>query len=458
MLAACILSLTITSANAEVVVIGSTKTVTDVCADLSGNLWVATAGGLFQMEPSGKVHLRSGIKGGPRRRVTGMIASGDGVTVLDGEAFRWNQGRWVPTRIPGIGGGPPAAPTELPEYPRSRAEQGDWQLWVTGFGLWETVNEVTRPVTPPVPTPTLSSVTFWQGEPVVGTGDSGILRLRRGHWEEIYGLPPGLPGPDATALIALGGEIWISPREGPSFTLDARSTGAGAPWRQSVKWDGKWVVRRADGRLLIGANANVLKPFPRKLPRVHATSLAVEGDTLLVAQPGGWSEFRPDGERHEFGIAELAGAPTTAIWADSDRILVGTQNNGFVQVSRSRREVQHIHEGQGMTDDWVTAFAPDGQGGVLIGTFVGGLLRWDRKIVAQVGLKESCITRLISDGDSVWVGSLWGVWRYHKGQVATPEWSNLVERDVYDIALVESELWVAAGGALHRVRGARTMN
>lgn len=226
-----------------------------------------------------------------------------------------------------------------------------------------------------------------------------------------------------------------------------------APWRTVVRWAGQNLVRRADGRLVTVDRAGNETASPLVLPRVNANAIAVYGETLFVAQPGGWSEFTPNlSPKHRFDVPELAGAPTTAIYADAKQVAIGTQDRGLVLVNRATGAAKHIHEVHGLTDDWITAIAPDGDG-LLLGTFVGGLMRWNGERAIQAGLRGGCINKLFVDRDRTWVGSLTGLHEWSGGKLTSPEWAKGLEPDVYDISRVSGRLWVAAGGVLFEVGG-----
>lgn len=329
------------------------------------------------------------------------------------------------------------------------------RVWaVPESGLWSMAGTKAAEFKPQPPTRQVTGIASdTEGRIFVGTTDKGVVKFSDSKWSALSSPLPKLAGFDASSLAVGEDGLWIVPREGAAFTLDAKfSKSKGAPWRQSVKWQGLTVVRRADGRLASIDNSGAESPLGVVLPRVNATSIFVFGETLFVSQPGGWSEFKAGSEPvHRFDVEPLKGCPTTSIWADDKQIAIGTQNNGLVLVSRESGSARHLHEAHGMTDDWVTAIASDSAGGLLIGTFVGGLLRWDGEKIYSVGLEGGCVNRLINDVSRVWVGSLSGVHLYSQGRLLKPGWNKLIEPDVYDLAKVKDELWVAAGGALHRI-------
>ncbi len=309
----------------------------------------------------------------------------------------------------------------------------------------------------PIPTTQVTAVAAEGNRLWIGTIDQGVWEYASGKWKQLRTPSPTLPVDDATALIPVNNTLWVAPRQGEAFALsDSNQTNRGKNWRSSVKWDGRTIIRRADGRLVDLDESGRERPFQYKLPRVYANSLAVSDKTLFVLQPGGWSEFRPGDEpRHEFGHISLAGIATTCILATQDQIFIGTQNAGLILYDRHRGTTNVLHETHGLTDDWVTALALDPKGNLLIGTFVGGLLKWDGKTLTHVGLHGENVTRLLRSDSCVWVGSLKGVYYWDAISLKRPSWAQEVEPDVYDLQTFQDRLWIAAGGSLFKVSQAR---
>lgn len=375
--------------------------------------------------------------------------------MADGSAIL-RDGRFVPDRNPASTPTWTARETEgLPAPPISRAQLGSqWVYAVPKAGLYTKLKGKWTPVLPGPPTLDLTAVATHGTELFVGSADRGVWRRTGGKWTALPLPKSALSGPDATALLAFDYQLWISPRQGASFQLGGKKAPASvAPWRTVVRWAGQNLVRRADGRLVTVDRAGNETASPLVLPRVNANAIAVDGETLFVAQPGGWSEFTPNlSPKHRFDVPELAGAPTTAIFANAGQVAIGTQDRGLVLVNRATGAAQHIHEAHGLTDDWITAIAPDGDG-LLLGTFVGGLMRWNGERVTQAGLQGGCINKLFVDRERTWVGSLAGLHEWSCGKLTSPEWAKGLEPDVYDISRGSGRLWIAAGGVLFEVGG-----
>lgn len=432
------------------------STITALAVDGRGSLWAGTPGGLVEWPKGGEASPRryGRAEGVPGLRVTRLgVSSGSLVVEAEGGAM-FASDKFVKT------GDRPALPKwsqeeikSLPGPPIARALwKGKSLFAVPEAGLWTVAGGKAAPFSPQPPSLQLSSVAARGDDLFAGTGSQGVWKLTEGRWSRLA-FPKGeLKGTDVVSFIPLDRQVLLSPREGPSFLRSGtRAKSSGAPWRQSVEWQGQTVVRRADGLLILIDAQGKETPFPHKLPRVSATSLAADSATLFVAQPGGWSSFDREGASHHFDLSQLQGCPTTAILADEERVWIGTQNAGLVEFNRSTREAKGYHEVHGLSDDWVTALAKDSEGRLLVGTYVGGLHVLEQGRLRQAGLKGGYVTRLLPHGDKVWVGSLTGMRVWANGSLASPNWNTQIEPDVTDLAWQGSELWIASGGALHRV-------
>lgn len=421
-----------------------------------GQVWAGTPGGLVSWNASGQARHWTRKDGLPGIRIRTLAVVNGDLWGLAEKPFRLtSSGFKAEAAIPAIGLGSIVSVHGLPGRAVGSTLVKGARLWaIPESGLWTMAGSKAIEFKPQPATRRLTSiVSDQQGRIYVGTTDKGVLKFEDGKWAALLLHSQRLAGFDASSLVASHEGLWIVPREGSAFNFEGKMAAAkGAPWRQSVKWRGLTVIRRADGRLASIDAAGAESPVGVVLPRVNATSIFVLGETLFVSQPGGWSEFTPgSAPAHRFDVEPLKGCPTTSIWADEKQIAIGTQNNGLVIVSRESGAVKHLHEAHGMTDDWVTALAVDGQGGLLIGTFVGGLLRWDGGKITKVGLGGGCINRLLVDGQRIWVGTLSGVYFFLNGSLRRPSWDTKIEPDVYDLAKINGQLWVAAGGALHKI-------
>ncbi len=440
---------------AEVQVSANLTSVTGLAVH-RGQVWAGTPGGLVSWNASGQARHWTRKDGLPGIRIRTLAVVNGDLWGLAEKPFRLTaSGFKVEASFPAAGVGSILSINGLPGRAVGSTLVKGARLWaIPESGLWTVAGSKAIEFKPQPPTRRLTSLASDQeGSIYVGTTDKGVLKFDGSKWSALPLPITKLAGFDASSLVLGRAGLWIVPLEGAAFTFEGRKAGSkGAPWRQSVKWRGLTVVRRADGRLASIDAAGAESPVAVVLPRVNATSIFVLGETLFVSQPGGWSEFTPGADPvHRFDVAPLTGCPTTSIWADEKQVAIGTQNNGLILLSRESGTATHLHEAHGMTDDWVTAIAPDPDGGLLIGTFIGGLLKWDGAKVSQAGLAGGCVNRLLLDGEKIWVGSLSGVHLYRAGRLIKPSWNQQIEPDVYDLAVINSQLWVAAGGALHKI-------
>lgn len=432
------------------------ESVTALAVDAEGSIWAGTSGGLVQWTPDGRPRLWTRADGLPGLRIRRLQAGKDGLVVVADDAAKLVKGRFVAASATAqLPAWSERDTVGLPGKPIARVRLGnDWIWAVPESGVYALRNGKAIPIEPLPPTRLVTALTAsTRGDLLIGTADQGVWRRSGQIWAPLPLPTSSLKGPDATSLIRLGNQLWISPREGPAFRLAAAPAPvAGAPWRTAVRWAGKNLVRWADGKLVVVDEQGHEKPSGLVLPRVNANAIAVSGATLFVAQPGGWSEFTPDGPPvHRFSIDVLKGAPTTCIWADETRVAIGTQDRGLIVYDRTTGDTQFIHETHGLTDDWITAIAPDGDRGLLIGTFVGGLLRVQGGRAEVVGLPGGCITRLLPDGERIWVGSLESIREWSGSKLSKPAWADRIEPDLTDIAVHNGRLWIAAGGSLFEV-------
>lgn len=426
-----------------------------------GEVWAGTPGGVLRWDRTGSVTRLTGAQGLPGLRVRHLVATERGLWAQSNGWSRWTGSRWQTASAP-PGWREPSGLVARYNGRTVAAHPGGGLRWAGAGG-------VTRPFLPGVPSPLpgsgVTAIATAGADLLVGTARGQVWRLparsrvpraSAPSWVPLPAAAPSLRGSDAVALVDAPGGPWIAPREGRSFRRDGHvsTDTVTAPWRTSVRWGTLTAIRRANGSLLFLDDRGTPTVPVIRLPRNEASALASDGETLFVAQFGGTSEFTPSVEpRHRFDMSAILG-PTTALAVSKSKLLVGTQNNGLVTLDRHTGQVWHGHETHGLRDDWVTALAPiPGEPDAwLVGTFVGGLHRLDGTRFTPIGDPQACITRLLVDGDRVWVGTLDGVRVVQNGQLATPPWSKVIEPDVTDLLRVGPELWVATGGTLARVQ------
>jgi ligand-binding sensor domain-containing protein len=402
-----------------------------------GELWASTTGGVLRWDAAGRVRHFVWSDGLPTLRCSGIQVQSGQLIVLGSTSSAWTGTRFSPEKIK------LETPTKNLKY------NGQTLTVFPGRGLL--VNG--KPFPFPPPTPNVScAVIDPEGKLSIGT-TQGVFQLAGKSWIRLAVPPGGLPA-DAVNLVEVQNRPIVAPREAPAFAWDPKlrrpTATAGKLWRTAVVWGNRTIVRCADSKLVEVGPSLETKPVGFTLPRLGSTAIAVSGKTLFVAQHGGWSEFDIDGSvRHRFDVPILNGEPTTAISAFGPYVAIGTQRAGLILWDREQNRATHLHEIHGLRDDWITALALDESGGLLIGTFVGGLHTLTNGKVKHVGLAKGCITRLLPDNSSVWVGSLTGVYRWQNERLTVHPGTKPIEPDVTDLLLRDQTLWVAAGGALH---------
>lgn len=202
--------------------------------------------------------------------------------------------------------------------------------------------------------------------------------------------------PSVQAMAAYAGRVWVSTlNEGGRWDDGEAAPEVGAWPRGAVEAGGRLWVRTSTGGLFAydGKTWTDRSAAPRA-----ATSVAADGDRVLVGRLGGWSEItREDLTKHHFP-AGLAGVRTTCLMPDGDRLWIGTQGRGLAEVDRRSGVVKWHDERGGLGDDWVTALGRDSAGRIVIGTFVAGAYRRDiLGWTAVPGTAGTCVTALLGD-------------------------------------------------------------
>lgn len=404
-----------------------------------GELWASTTGGVLRWDATGRVRHFVRSDGLPTLRCSGLQVQSGKLIVLGSTHSVWTGTRFSPLKTK----------SQLENPAKNLKYHGQSLTIFPGRGLLTDG----KPFPFPPPTPNVScAIVDPKGKLSIGT-TQGVFQLAGKSWIRLAVPPNGLPA-DAVNLVEVQNRPFVAPREAPAFVWNPKLRRPTATaiklWRMAVVWGNRTIVRCADSKLIEVGPSLETKPVGFTLPRLGATAIAVSGNTLFVAQHGGWSEFDVDGSvRHRFDVPILNGEPTTAICAFGPYVAIGTQRAGLILWNREKNQVTHLHEIHGLRDDWITALAPYGSGGLLIGTFVGGLHSWSDEKLKPVGLSNGCVTRLLPDSSGVWVGSLTGVYRWQNERLTPHPASNLIEPDVTDMLVRDQTLWVAAGGALH---------
>jgi ligand-binding sensor domain-containing protein len=134
--------------------------------------------------------------------------------------------------------------------------------------------------------------------------------------------------------------------------------------------------------------------------------MATAGDTLYLAQWGGWSETRDGIAFVSRFTADLKDLPITALLPTRHGLYAGTQGRGLAECDTGNGAVRRWHdERQGIGDDWVTSLAQSRDGRIVIGTFVSGAFSNTADAAAPwqpvAGTENDCVTGTDAASDRV---------------------------------------------------------
>jgi ligand-binding sensor domain-containing protein len=402
-------------------------------------LWVGAGGGFGRIE--GGRWSRLGIPGaqaGERGRVA-VVTDRAGVTWLGhrGGLLRFDRAAGVLEPVAELAGRPVGALLADREGRLWAGVAGE--LWRWEHGAWAADREAaTLPSGPVTALFEDARGTVWCG------GERGVAEYDGAFWRPAR-FGPEVPAAAVTALAEDGeGRVWVG-------------TGAGAGYSDGYSWH--WFDARsglpADQVLALAADANgsVWVGTPRGLARFDSSweppaALAREelaprppllrgrdGTVYLAAERGfvairsGAAEAVGPRERVEGRVSVFAEDEAGDLWVGTDQGLV--RYDGRVREVHQPRvetvavqlEYQAIVEmrkivvcdpAHGLLDAQVTALAPDGEGGIWVGTR-GGLGRLRDGVWTCLDeshpLARRAVTALARDGAGrLWAGTADGLW------------------------------------------------
>jgi ligand-binding sensor domain-containing protein len=295
----------------------------------------------------------------------------------------------------------------------------------------------------------------------LGTRRAGIWEYDGRNWSQH--LQPDEPADhNGQALALFDGQLFVSTLEdglavrtetGWRHAMDA-ALSSNAP-RQMVSFRGTLYLRHGNGKVDALDRGRWRRDVFASLPRKQATALAADAHRLYVAQWGGWSEFDGAAWTHHLSRPDLQGLPITALHPDDETLWVGTQSRGIAEIDRSTGRLRWHDDRHGLPDDWVTVMARAGKS-LFAGTFVGGLARWDgARWTEEPGLKGENVTVLAPDGaGGLFVGTRTGVWHRSADGSMTPMHSTrpFLDREVQALCPAEGGLWVGTRTGLYFLR------
>lgn len=438
-----------------------TREVVAISAGEGGEVVIATTGGLVVRSPGGAWTKRT--------RLDGLSAGEAGALDVRGAELKprwpsvqWRGALWTagPTAIQGPDGKRIPLPASSGSHVSAMAADATRLVAAMfGDGLYEWRG--VRWLRVPVAAPDATALALQGGQLWIGTRKSGWLEPVRGRWQS-HVLPGEIPWHNVQALQAFEGWIYAGTLEDGLLALGPRGweivaeCPSKAP-RQMLAFQGKLYVRDGNGVLNGFDGANWTLGLQSALPRKQANALATDGDTLFVAQWGGWSELQGQAWRHRFEVEELQGTQVTVLAASGNALWVGTQGAGLFRVDRASRKVRAYDVRHGLGDDWVTALHRLGED-LYVGTFAGGLFRIDARgeLHPVPGLARLSIKDLSSSEGTLWVATTEGLWAVRNRAaspvpLATPSGADLDVREGQAV-LAAQHVWFATRTGLYQLK------
>lgn len=202
-------------------------------------------------------------------------------------------------------------------------------------------------------------------------------------------------------LLVLAGGSPVRAQEGgitrraglPSDGVTALAWGEGALWVGTVQGLGRW----ADGRA---------RTVPLPLDELHILALHHDGAALWVGTANGIA--RREGEAWQ-------------TWQRGDA---------------------------GLGNGWATSFAGH-QGALAVGTYGGGVYRWEGGAWQPLGGSPAQVSTLASDGERLWAGTPRGLWR-GEGGAWQPEPLPVPNAAVRALLVTEGAIWAGSEAGLFR--------
>ncbi len=255
----------------------------------------------------------------------------------------------------------------------------------------------------------------------LGTRRGGIWQYVNSNWQQ-YRQPDEPLEHNAQRLAFYDGSLYMSTledglqkRSGQGWQQVSNPTLSSGATRCLVPFGGKLYVRHGGGKVdAFDGRDWTTNVFPQ-LPRQKAFAMAADSHKMLIAQWGGWSEWDGKQWAHFLRIPELQGIPVMAIFPMGDKVWLGTQSRGVGEYSRSLQTFRWHDERHGLPDDWITCFSRSGNT-LFIGTFVGGLARFDgKRWHAAPELTGDNVTDLRSDSHgNLFIATRRGIWQRDK--------------------------------------------
>jgi ligand-binding sensor domain-containing protein/tetratricopeptide (TPR) repeat protein len=379
-----------------------------VAVDRAGGAWLGHAGGLLRFDPAGD---RSASAGGhlepvaelAGRAVRALLAdrsgrlwagTDDGLRALEG-------GRWRTVRPQeGLPSGPVGALLEGP--------QGE--IWCGGAGIHVFDGSSWRPVAPAegLPAAPVTGLAV-DGEGRLWAGSAAGAGYTDGYAWRWFDARSGLPGGEALALAAdPAGNIWVGTAQGLA-RHDTSWLPAAAAAREEARPRAPLFARADGATLLIADERGFLVQRDRSVERVGARD-KLDARVRAFAEDGGGGVWVGT----EQGLFGYDGSVREEHQPQLRRESV-EREQGILEA----RTVVDCDRYHGLTGGVVTALAPDGDGGLWVGTATG-LSRladgaWSCPAL-PADLAAGPVAALAPHrGGGLWAGSPRGLWELADG-------------------------------------------
>lgn len=470
----------------------ATNEVSCLALESTGTLWVGTMGGILRRDAQGEWRKWTRQDGLPSHETRHIALAKGGVTAtFPAATAEWRAGRW----IAGPAASSPHVSRKEPNLCSTqwngkscvatltdlRIQEGaTWRsfplpnsggthisallphgsaLWAAlfGEGIWAFDGKSWRPLDLKLPREAreitamaANDVTLW-----IGTRRAGVWGYEGGVWTQH--LPFDAPCNHNVQMFAafqnrlyvstLEDELAIRTAHGWEMQTAPASLSSVAP-RQLVAFQGALYVRHGNGKVdrLEGAEkgGTWTRDVCAHLPRKQTTMIAADSRRLYVGQWGGWSEFDGRNWVHHFEHKVLQKCPMTALYAQGDTLWIGTQNRGLAEYRHATGELRWHDERVGLRDDWITTITGDGKA-LTIGTFVGGMMRYDGERWTPPVLVGENITAFAPDATGgEWIATRTGLWHQTAKGALTPAHIPFLDSEIQALLAGDGGLWVGA--------------
>lgn len=439
--------------------------------DSQGVLWVGTEGGGLSRYEDGHFTTFTNRDGSVADTITALSEGVDGSLWVGTESglYAWHDGVFTV----------PNGAVELQKR-RVRALARDFsgKTWVSTLleGLFQQTSGLFAPVRgePPVPqVPVYSLLQSPDGALWAGGGNASLWRLRKGEWQRYRG-SNGLPSSFITCLASgCGTEVWAGTLsdglyflDGDEFRALTTTNGLSVNAIQSLLVDREgalWVGTRAGGLNRITRRRVHLWGAREGLKQTYVQALAEDSAGCIWTGTMGGALYRFDRGQFtpaEDGILKQYPYVYSVLAVQDGSVWVGASVSLFHLVA-GRVAAKFLKEEVG--NQALTALCEDG-GRIWIGTADSGLMRVSGTNLVWVATNGSFagrITSLLREADdSLWVGSLGGLYRWEQGKVLPRDLNGGPFRTAVLALHRDSEgtLWVGtAGRGLLRLKDGRVL-